>query len=980
MIKTLKSITLVVFVALSGNAGFAQSQKYQWKENTEGGYKYRYVTNDPTQSRFYTLKNGLTVMLSPSKKVPRIQTYVVTKAGSKTDPKDHTGLAHYLEHLLFKGTDKYGSRDWAQEKPLLDKISALYEKYNSTTDETQRKEIYKEIDQVSGEAAKFAIANEYDKMMSGMGADGTNAYTSFEQTVYVEDIPNNVVDKFLAVQGERFRNPVFRLFHTELEAVYEEKNIGLDNDGRKTMEAMFEAMFANNNYGKQTVIGTVEHLKNPSLKAIREYFDTYYVPNNMGVVMSGDFDPTEIVKKIDATFGYMQPKKVPPYTFAAEKPITQPIVREVKGPYAEFLWLGFRFPGAATKDAQMLNLMGDILANGSAGLIDLDLVKSQKLLGAGAFVYSLKDYSMLILQANPAQGQSLDDVKQLVLAELTKLKKGDFSDDLITSIINNAKKGQISRNDSYKTRADELVDAFVTGVDWTSQVSYLDNLSKITKKDIVDFANKYLNDQNYVAVYKRQGVDDNVVKVVKPAITPVSVNREDQSDFLKKVSMMPENAIQPVWLDYNKDVQKAKLFDTDVLAVQNKDNELFSLTYQYKIGKWNNKLLSLAAGYLEFLGTKDRSSEDFSKEFYKLASSFSVSSGNEETNISISGLNTNFDKTVSLIQDLVKNCVVDQAAFDSYIARLKKSRINAKENKGVIMEGLKSYAKYGAKNPFNYTFTDAELDAIKAEDLVRLLHDFANMRHTILYFGPKTSTALVAELKPLKVDRRAYTEVQEGTRFTELPIDRNQVLFANFNMKQAEVFWHRSSELYNSAVSPTVALFNNYFGGGMGSIVFQTIRESKALAYSTYAFYGQPYKKENHYMVGAYVGTQADKFNEAVTGMNELLNDLPESSKALEIAKVSLTKSLASDRITNSGILMSYLSAQRLGNTTDIRKSIYEKAPLLSYADLKAFHTKEMSHKPYVYCIVAQGDNIKDKDLQKLGEVKKLTLQEIFGY
>lgn len=297
---------------------------------------------------------------------------------------------------------------------------------------------------------------------------------------------------------------------------------------------MFEAMFANNNYGKQTVIGTVEHLKNPSLKAIREYFDTYYVPNNMGVVMSGDFDPTEIVKKIDATFGYMQPKKVPPYTFAAEKPITQPIVREVKGPNAEFLWLGFRFPGAATKDAQMLNLMGDILANGSAGLIDLDLVKSQKLLGAGAFVYSLKDYSMLILQANPAQGQSLDDVKQLVLAELTKLKKGDFSDDLITSIINNAKKGQISRNDSYKTRADELVDAFVTGVDWTSQVSYLDNLSKITKKDIVDFANKYLNDHNYVAVYKRQGVDDNVVKVVKPAITPVSVNREDQSDFLKK--------------------------------------------------------------------------------------------------------------------------------------------------------------------------------------------------------------------------------------------------------------------------------------------------------------------------------------------------------------------------------------------------------------------------------------------------------------
>jgi predicted Zn-dependent peptidase len=980
MNQFIKSIFVVSFVAFSAPITFAQVKNYEWKESSEGGFTYKYVTNDPTQARFYTLKNGLSVILSPSKKEPRIQTYIATKAGSKTDPKDHTGLAHYLEHLLFKGTDKFGSKDWSKEKPLLDKIDILYEKYNATTDENQRKEIYKEIDVVSGEAAKYAIANEYDKMMSGMGADGTNAFTSFEQTVYIEDIPNNVVDKFLAVQGERFRNPIFRLFHTELEAVYEEKNIGLDNDNRKSIEAMFEAMFPNNNYGKQTVIGTVEHLKNPSLKAIREYFNTYYVPNNMGVIMSGDFDPTEMVKKIDATFGYMEAKAVPPYVIEPEKSIEQPIVREVKGPNAEYLFLGFRFPGAATKDAQMLNLLANILTNGSAGLIDLDLVKSQKLLGAGAFPYVLKDYSMLILQGNPSQGQSLDDVKQLILSELTKLRNGEFSEDLITSIVNNEKKSEISRNDSYKARAEELMNAFTSGVDWSSELSYSDNLSKITKQDIMAFASKYLNDRNYVAVYKRQGVDGNVVKVVKPTITPISVNREDQSDFLKLVDAMPENAIKPVWLDYNKDVQKGKLKDLEVLAVQNKDNELFSLVYQYKIGKWNNKLLSLAANYLEFLGTKDKSSEEFSKEFYKLASDFSVSSGNEETNISISGLNSNFENTVTLIHDLLKNCVVDQAAFDAYIARLKKSRINAKENKAAIMDGLKSYAKYGAKNPFNYTFSDQELDAIKAEDLVKLLHDFANIKHTILYFGPTGISELTAKLKPLKTQNGTYLEIQKAQSFSELPTIANKVLLANFNMKQAEVFWFRNSEHYKAAYTPTVSLFNNYFGGGMGSIVFQTIRESKALAYSTYAFFVQPVKKENHYSVGAYIGTQADKFNDAIGGMNDLLNNLPESSQALETAKVSLTKSLASERITNSAILSSYLAAQRLGNTTDIRKDVYEQAPKLTYADLKAFHMKEMSHKPYVYCVVAQEENLKLEDLQKLGEVKKLTLQEIFGY
>lgn len=977
--KKAKFFSVFAFLFISVGTIDAQQTNYEWKQASEGGYSYKYVSNDPTHSRFYTLKNGLTVILSPSKKEPRIQTYIATKAGSKTDPKDHTGLAHYLEHLLFKGTDQYGSLDWAKEKPLLDKIDGLYEDYNSTTDEEKRKAIYKEIDAVSGEAAKYAIANEYDKLMSNMGADGTNAFTSFEQTVYIEDIPNNVVDKFLAVQAERFRSPVFRLFHTELEAVYEEKNIGLDTDNRKAIEAMFEGLFPTNNYGQQTVIGTVEHLKNPSLKAIRQYFETYYVPNNMGVIMSGDFDPNIMIKKVDAAFSYMKAKDVPPYTFDPEKPISTPIIKEVKGPNSEFLFLGFRFPGAASKDAQMLNLLGSILTNGSAGLIDLDLVKSQKLLGAGAFPYILKDYSMLILQGNPSQGQSLDQVRDLLLAELDKLRKGDFSEDLITSIVNNERKAQIARNDSYKDRAEELMGAFTSELDWANELSNTDWLATVTKKDIVDFANKYLNSQNYVAVYKRQGVDENVVKVVKPEITPVTVNREAQSAFLTKVNAMPEEEIKPVWLDYAKDVQKTSANGVEVLAVENKDNELFSLVYRFPMGKWNNRLLGLAAGYLEFLGTKEKSSEQFSKDFYKLATDFSVSAGNEETTVSIAGLDRNFDPSVQLIQDLLRNCVADQSAFEAYIARLKKSRTNAKENKGAIMDGLKAYAKYGAKNPFNYTFTDAELDQLKADDLVQVLHNLAKTKHSVLYFGPKKVSQLTA-VPALKAGNGPFIDIPTGTSFKELPTVENQVLMSDYKMKQAEIFWFRNSGLYNVASTPTVALFNSYFGGGMGSIVFQTIRESKALAYSTYAFYGSPYKKENHYTVGAYVGTQSDKFMDAITGMNELIDVLPQSSKSFETAKVSLMKSIASERVTNTGILNSYLAAKRLGNDKDIRKAVYEKIPTLTFADVNDFHKKEFSKKPYIYCIVADESSLKEEDLNGLGKVKKLTLEEIFGY
>jgi len=976
----LKKLTIATSIAAASFAGYAYGQDFQWKEAKSNGYTYKYVTNDPTAARYYTLKNGLTVILSPTNKDPRIQAYIATKAGSKTDPADHTGLAHYLEHMLFKGTDKFGSKDWAKEKPLLDQIDALYEKYNKTTDEAKRKEIYKEIDKVSGEAAKYAIANEYDKMMTGMGAEGTNAFTSFEQTVYTEDIPANVIDKFLAVQSERFRQPVLRLFHTELEAVYEEKNRTLDDDGDKVIDMMFANLFPNNNYGKQTTIGTIEHLKNPSLKAIRDYFNSYYVPNNMGVIMSGDFNPDEVIAKIDKAFSFMKTKTVPEYKIGQEKPITSPIVKEVVGPNPESVMLGFRLPGATTKDARLLNLVGNMLTNGQAGLIDLDLVKKQKLLSAFASPYVLKDYSVLLIQGRPTEGQSMDDVKTLLLQEIDKLRKGEFSDDLIQSIVNNEKKNIIQKDEKYSSRAGILMDEFTSGIDHKVSLEYVDEISKLTKKDIMDFAAKYLQNNNYVAVYKKKGEDKSIVKVDKPTITPVSVNREDQSPFLKKIDEMPENAISPIWLNYDKDIAKNKLGNIDVLSVKNTDNALFRMYYHFDSGKWNNKILPLAAEYLQYLGTKNKSSEEISKEFYKLASSFNVIAGNEETYVSLEGLNENFEKTAALFEDLIKNSQADQAALDAYKARLKKSRANAKQNKGTIMAGLRSYAQYGPQNPFNNVLSDAELDALKAEDLIKVLHDLFNFKHRVLYYGPKSGNEVVASLTPVHKLPASLKDLPKTKTFVQIPTDKNKVLFAHYDMVQAEVFWVRNADQYNSSITPTVSLFNGYFGGGMGSIVFQTIRESKALAYSTYSYFALPGKKEDKDVVMAYVGTQADKFNESTTAMNELLTTLPKSEQLFETAKSGLKKSIASERITQDGIIFSYLKAQKLGNNSDIRKNVYEQAPKLSFADINAFHDKEMKDKSYTYCLVASQDKVNEADMKKLGEVKKLNLNEIFGY
>lgn len=974
----LNKLSLVLVAVVFSTVSFAQSQ-FQWKEATGNGYSYKYVTNDPAKARFYTLKNGLTVILSPTKKDPRIQAYVAVKAGSKTDPYTNTGLAHYLEHMLFKGTDKYGSLDWAKEKPELDKIDALYEQYNKTKDSLLRKAIYKKIDSVSGVASKYAIANEYDKLMSGMGAQGTNAFTSFEQTVYTDDVPSSSLDKYLAVQSERFRNPILRIFHTELEAVYEEKNRGLDSDANKVFEELFANLFKKHNYGLQTTIGTVEHLKNPSLLEIKKYFKKYYVPNNMGIILSGDFNPDEVIAKIDKDFNYMQAKPIDKYAFQPENPITVPIVKEIIGPDAESLTIGYRLPGNKDKDALLADLVGQILTNGKAGLLDLNLVKKQKLLRANAFTYTLIDHGVLYLSAAPTNGQTLEEVKTLVLAEIENLKKGNFDDNLITSIINNIKKSKIYETEKYSDRASSLMDAFTSELDWKDQVAYVNDLSKIKKEDIIAFANKYLGN-NYVAILKRKGEKQNNLKIEKPQITPVETNADKQSAFVKMVSEMPNNPATPVFLDFNKDIQKSKIEKAEVLYVANKDNAIFRLKYRYKIGSLNDLKQSLASQYIQFLGTDKMSAEEISKAFYKIACSFNISTGEEYTTVSIEGLQENFEKAVALYEDVIKNVKADETALTSLKARIAKSRKDVKANKGAIMQGLTSYAMYGPKNKFNNSLTTAELDALTSQELMTRLKNLNNYEQTIVYYGPSPLPVLVEKLKTLHPIPTTFVTANPAKEFKQVSQTQNQVVFTDYDMVQAETRWIRNTDTYNSNKNTLITVFNNYFGGGMGSLVFQTIRESKALAYSTFGFYQSPQKKDQQYYTIAYVGSQADKFNEATVAMNELLNKLPEISGNLNLAKNQVKKDIQTERITQDNIIFTYLADKELGENTDTRKKIYDSVDAISMQDLKNFHENYLSEKPYTYAIVASEKKVSMEDMKKLGEVKKISLEELFGF
>ncbi|SDX13927.1 Predicted Zn-dependent peptidase [Hydrobacter penzbergensis] len=978
--KWIKSVGFVALVMIV-QVNFAQTQ-YEWKQATSGGYTYKYVTNDPMHARFYTLRNGLTVVLSVNKKEPRIAVRIPVRAGSNTDPRDHTGLAHYLEHLLFKGTDKYGTLDWAKEKPYLDKIDALYEQYNSTKDEAARKEIYKEIDKTSGEAAKHAIANEYDKMMAAMGGQGSNAHTWVEETVYEEDIPSNALEKFVDLQAERFRNPILRIFHTELEAVYEEKNRSLDEDAWKIQEASHFYLFPTHNYGQQTTIGTIEHLKNPSINAIRDYYHKYYVPNNMAIVMSGDLDPDKTIRLIDAKFSYMNAKPIQEYKPSPEKPITESTVKDIFGPSAESLQLDFRVGPANSKEALLADLTSSVLSNGKAGLLDLNLNKQQKVLRSNAGVRQYKDYGVFIINASPKQGQTLEEAKDLVMEQLDILKKGNFDASLIKAIVANYKLQQLQGLENNANRVEEITDGFIKnkGLLWNDDVAVLDKMGKVTKEELVAFANQFFHPNNYVLLYKRKGEAKGVAKVEKPPITPVETNADKQSPFVKAINGMSMAPVKPVWLNFATDMQRAKAGKAEVLYVPNKDNGLFNLQYRFEMGGWNDKLLPLALQYLQFIGTEKKSSEDISKAFYNLACSFNANAGNEETTVSLNGLQENFDKASTLLEDLVRNCKADEAALEGMKNRLMRARANNKLNKSMIMTALRNYGVYGEKNPFNYTLTDAEIKDIKAADLVNILHNLFNYQHRVIYYGPKPLAAFATDIAKIHQLPAAWMAAKEPAKFTRRTQGKNEVLFADYDMVQSEIFWVRNLDAYDPKKEAVTGIFNNYFGFGMGAIVFQTIRESKALAYSTFAVLQTPAKKEDQFAFMSYVGCQADKFNEAVAGMNDLLNNLPEAAQNFDNAKKSLLKDYETERITKENIVSSYLANLKKGVDHDLRKDVYEQAASIQFSDIKGLHDTDLSQKPYTYCIVASEKKLKEEDMKKIGDVKKLSLAELFGY
>ena len=948
-------------------------------------YTYESVSGDPINARIYTLDNGLKVYMSVNKETPKIKVTIATKAGSKLDPSETTGLAHYFEHLMFKGTEHFGTKDWEKEKVLLDQIEQLFEQYRKI-DESQtaeRKALYRQIDSISQIAAGLAIPNEYDKLMSIIGSNGTNAATWVDFTNYYENIPSNQLENFLFIQADRFQHPVLRLFHTELETIYEEKNMTLTQDSRRASTALMEGLFPHHPYGTQTTIGTQKDLRNPSITNVKKFFSTYYVPNNMAIIMAGDFNPEEAIALIDKYFGNIPSKEIPKFTFTPEPEITAPVIKEVIGKDAENVRLAWRFGNPNSEEIPVMVLTEMLLTNGNAGLVDLNINQKQRTLGAGSSPAMLHDYTYLMMYGSPKAGQSLEEVRDILLEQIENLHQGNFPDWLLQACINDLRLREIKEFEGNGGRVSNMEESFYLDMPWETKIRLNDNLEKITKQQIIDFSKKYLRNDNYVIVYKRKGKPTDIEKVKKPKTTPIKINRSDKSDFVKDMEVRAKNVtpIEPVFVDIkNIKEQYIQPSNTKVYYTKNKENELFSMSYVIDMGSYHDKYLNLAAAYLEYLGTDKYSPEQLKEEFYKLGCNFSMAAGGNRSSISFSGLSKNMEATMRLFEEVIRNAKPNQEALDNLISDILKSRENAKHNQGSNVSALVTYSVYEENSPSKATFlSESELKAITPGFLIQELRDWMAHKQFVVYYGPESYDNVVKAINSTH-SLSNLSDVPAKVIFHPIVPKKDHIYVLDYESPQCIYYGLSFGDKFNRELTPKVRMYNEYFGGSMNSIVFQELREARALAYTAAAQYSQPGDLYGISQNISYIACGKDKLIQSIEAFDMLNNDMPENEAAFNIAKESVVNSYRTSRITEKGMVNAYLGWKELGLNEDPRKATYEAAQKMTLKDIKDFQQQHVKGQPRTIAILGTVKDMDMKALKKIGKVKVLKQETVFGY
>ena len=927
----------------------------------------------------YTLSNGLTVILNEDHSKPEVFGVIMVKAGAKNDPDNATGMAHYMEHMLFKGTQQLGTIDWEKEKPHITKIFELYDELGKTTDEVKRKEIQTQINEESLKAAEFAIPNETSNLINEMGGSNMNAGTGPDYTMFYNKFPSSEVEKWIDLYSHRFAEPVFRSFQAELEVVYEEKNLYNDQFQTKLLEEFQKHFFKNHPYGQQTIIGTIDDLKNPSLTKMYEFFKTYYVPNNMALVLTGDFDSNEIMPMIEKKFGTWVQKEIPEARVWSEEPFNGRELQEVKLTPIKIALLGFRAPSATQKESLVADVTLKVLNNNySTGLLD-KLNLDGKVLAAMAMSMPYYDHGATILFIIPKIiGQKFETAENLVMAEIEKLKKGEFDDWMLDAIKQEMYRSHTTGMESNENRALLFAEAFTKGESMEEALAYSDRVMEISKDDVVKMANTIFG-SNYLAFHSKMGFPKKE-KIEKPDYKPLKANTNARSEYAKHFETIPSHEPKIQAIDFNKDVITENIYGGHKLqVVSNPVNDIFSLTFAFEVGEIENPILEFATEGINMSGAGQYNVTQLKEEFAKIGTSYSIFANDSYTIVDVQGIEANLPRTMELVGLLISDPKLEQGKIKTIIDGEATNRKMQRSEADNVGQALLEYGLYGQKSDYIDRLTTKELKKLQATQLVDAFKKSTGYTCQIRFSG-KSSVEDVASLV------KKHIPLAQNPSVGNSPIDRlakqyteNTVLFVNKSKaRQSKVFIFVNGAPFKVENVVPMEAFNDYFGGGFSGLILQEIREYRSLAYSAGGSFRSPKNAGSATDFIGYVGTQADKTITAMETFNGLISEMPAKPERIDMIRNHLQLSALTNRPSFRGLASTIENWKKLGYETDpmlVNMPAYKN---ISWSTVEKYYKDNMKDKPVVYMIVGDKKQVDMKELEKYGKVVEIKEKDIF--
>ena len=930
----------------------------------------------------YRLENGLTVWLNEDHSQPKVFGAVVVKAGAKDCPD--TGIAHYFEHMMFKGTDRIGTLDYESEKVLLDSIAMKYDELAMTEDTVARARLQKEINELSIRSSEYVIPNEFNRLINRFGGSGLNAATSYDATIYFNTFSPQYMVQWAEINSERLINPVFRLFQSELETVYEEKNMYGDFIGGQVMDTLMARYFGPHPYA-YPIIGSTKNLKNPRLTEMHKFFEDYYVASNMALILSGDFDAQQVMPILEKAFSRIRSGNAPKQEKVMLPPFNGRETMKVKFPipFIKAMGLGFRGVSANHEDQVALNIAVNLLNNANGtGYLD-KLMVEHKLMGALAINESMNEAGILAVAIMPKLLiQSYSSAEKMVWDEINRVKNGDFSDEMFNSLKLEQKRQYASSLENIDSRATIMMNLFSQGKSWNDYLNEVARIESITKEDVVRVAQKYFSN-NYLCVTKSTGKypKDNLPK---PAFSPVVPRNADaSSSYAKQLEKIPEQQVAPRIIDFEKDVKTSKLTPLVTLyTTPNPLNDIFTLNISYGIGALEQPELMQLTNYLQLLGTESLSFEQFRSRLQSIGSTLAFDVTPDAFVMKVTGFDNHIDETMELVGDFIRHAKADDKKLRQIVDDAKVSEKAFFKSGDNVASALLEQVKYGDQSRYLRKLSLSQIKKLKGKDMLAIYDKVRSVQCDLHYCGTLPVEKVIGTIRQhLPLERT--TVASNSPYYRELKqYDRPTVFFIDMpDMAQSIVYGYVKGDPVDDKASRHASqLFSVYFGGDMSSLMFQEIREFRSFAYRTSGRYQLP----NHAHKGtagsftAMLSTQSDKTLDALGVLDSLIREMPLKPERMEAVKQTLVNRINNDYPPFRNLSEKVASARMEGFDRDPAEEFLRDIATMDMQDISRFYQEQISGRPVVYVITGNRKHIDMKKLAEYGTIIKVKKKGIY--